>query len=189
MSNFIAIYDACVLYPAPLRDFLMHLALTDLFRAKWTKKIHEEWMTRLLENRPDLTKEKLERTRELMDKHSDECLIEGYESLIEAVTLPDPNDRHVLAAAIKGNAAVIVTFNLEDFPNSALRPYDLDAQDPDTFICHLLDLNPALVCTAAKRQRANLKNPPRTINEFLGKLEEQGLHRAVRILHSYAELL
>ena len=101
----------------------------------------------------------------------------------------DLNDRHVLAAAIKCNAAVIVTYNLEDFPNAALKPYDIDSQDPDTFICHLLDLNPALVCTAAKRQRANLKHPPVSINEFLAKLEEQRLPRTAEILRRYAELI
>ncbi len=167
----------------------MHLAITDLFRAKWTNEIQEEWISSLLKNRPDLTREKLERTRALMEKSAEECLVENYESLIEGLILPDQNDRHVLAAAIKSGAAVIVTFNLEDFPLAALKPYDLEVQDPDTFICHLLHLNPALVCTAAKRQRNNLKNPPRSIKEFLDILRAHRLPRAVDILAGYAELL
>lgn len=102
MANFTAIYDACVLYPAPLRDLLMHLALTDLFRAKWTDAIHDEWTKSVLESRPDLTREQLERTRALMNIHVRNCLVTSYEDLIPSLTLPDPDDRHVLAAAIRG---------------------------------------------------------------------------------------
>jgi len=189
MSNFTALYDSCVLYPAPLRDFLLHLALTGLFRAKWSNSIHEEWIKNLLEKRADLSREKLERTRSLMDSGVADCLVENFEPLIEALELPDKNDRHVLAAAIRSNTDVIVTFNIKDFPPAVLSPYEIDAQTPDTFITHLLDLNPALVCTAAKRQRANLKNPARTINEFLSTLEEQRLQRTVSVLKEYAELL
>jgi len=95
MSNFIALFDACVLYPAPLRDLLMHLAVTDLFRARWSNEIHEEWIRNLLKNRPSITLEKLERTRSLMNNSAGDCLVEGYESLIPGLTLPDPDDRHV----------------------------------------------------------------------------------------------
>ena len=125
---FTALYDACVLYPAPLRDLLMHLALTDLFRAKWTDAIHEEWMRAVLETRPDLTREKLERTRNLMNAHVRDCLVTGYEGLIPGLPLPDPDDRHVLAAAIRGRADVIVTFNLKDFPATTLAPLGIETQ-------------------------------------------------------------
>lgn len=102
MTHFTALSDACVLYPAPLRDLLMHLALTDLFRAKWTDQIHDEWIRSVLEQRPDLRREQLERTRQLMNAHVRDCLVTGYEDLIPALSLPDPDDRHVLAAAIRG---------------------------------------------------------------------------------------
>ena len=92
--------DRCVLYPAPLRDLLMQLALTDLYRARWTEKIHEEWMRNVLKNRPDLSKEQLERTKSLMNRSVRDCLIEGYEFIIPSLDLPDPDDRHILAAAI-----------------------------------------------------------------------------------------
>ena len=98
----------------------MHLALTDLFRAKWTDDIHEEWMRSVLKNRPDLRREQLERTRDLMNAHVRDCLVTGYEDLIDSLALPDPDDRHVLAAAIRAGAEVIVTFNLKDFPPNAL---------------------------------------------------------------------
>ncbi len=78
----------------------MHLALTDLFRPKWTDDIHEEWMRSVLKTRPDLRREQLERTRDLMNAHVRDCLVTGYEDLIQGLALPDPDDRHVLAAAI-----------------------------------------------------------------------------------------
>lgn len=108
----------------------MHLALTGLFRAKWTAEIHEEWITALLKKRPDLSREKLERTRELMDKHAIDALVTGYEDLIPSLQLPDPNDRHVLAAAIRARADVIVTVNLRDFPSESLAPLAIEAAAP-----------------------------------------------------------
>lgn len=104
MAAFTVFYDANVLYPATLRNFLMHLALTGVFRAKWSADVHEEWMRNLLKNRPDLTREKLERTRQLMDKAAPDALVRGYEHLVSGLVLPDEDDRHVLAAAIRSGA-------------------------------------------------------------------------------------
>lgn len=98
----------------------MHLALTGLFSAKWSAAVHEEWIHALLRRRPDLAREKLARTRMLMDLHAGDALVSGYEDLIESLQLPDPNDRHVLAAAIRGGADVIVTANLRHFPTDTL---------------------------------------------------------------------
>jgi hypothetical protein len=120
VSNFTALFDACVLYPAPLRDLLLRLAATDLFRARWTDRIHDEWMERLLEDRPELSRGQLMRTRTLMNESVPDSLVTGYEGLVETLTLPDPNDRHVVAAAIRSQAGVIVTFNERDFPKPAL---------------------------------------------------------------------
>jgi len=189
VTAFTALYDACVLYPAPLRDLLMWLALTDLFRARWTNAIHEEWMRNVLKNRPDLTRAQLERTRDLMNANVRDCLVTGYEDLIDAVTLPDPDDRHVLAAAIRGRADVIVTFDLDDFPADAIQPYGVDAQHPDDFVTHLLDLAPATVYRAVKRQREALKNPSKTPEELLETLERQRLVQAVARLRTAIDLL
>ena len=125
MAALIAFYDANVLYPAELRNFLMYLALTGLFRAKWSAAVHEEWLRNLIKNRPDLTREKLERTRHLMDKALPDALVTGYEHLVDAIELPDRDDRHVLAAAIRCGASVIVTLNLGDFPRQALANYSI----------------------------------------------------------------
>lgn len=189
MATFTALYDACVLYPAPLRDLLMHLALTDTFRARWTDRIHDEWIRSVLENRPDLKKEQLERTRNLMNVHVRDCLVAGFEPLIAGLQLPDADDRHVLAAAIRAGADVIVTFNLDDFPDECLAPYGIEAQHPDDFITHLLDLAPSAACVAAKRHRESLRKPPKTVAEYLDCLAAQQLPQTVARLTEYAEVL
>jgi PIN domain len=167
----------------------MHMAVTDLFRAKWSNEIHNEWMRNVLKNRPDLTKERLQRTRDLMDSNVRDCLVSGYEDLIPSLTLPDENDRHVLAAAICGGADVIVTYNLSDFPAKILGQYGIGAQHPDEFITDLIDLAPSVICEAAKRQRMSLKNPPKSVEELLAAYERQGLVRTVAELKLYDGLL
>jgi hypothetical protein len=111
--------------------------------------------------------------------------LSGYESLIEGLQLPDPNDRHVLAAAIRGRADVIVTMNLKDFPADVLAPFGIEAQHPDEFVLHLLDLAPGSVCKAADAHRQRLRNPPKTIDEYLDMLEAQGLTQTVSVLREY----
>lgn len=183
------VFDACVLYPAPLRSFLMYLALTDLFRAKWTDAIHAEWMRNVCRDYPDITLVQVERIRHLMNSHVRDGLVTGYEHLIPKLHLPDPDDRHVLAAAIHAEAQVIVTANLSDFPASRTRKYGVLATHPDAFIEDLLKASPEIVCSAAKQQRQSLKKPPLTVDEFLGALERQGLPNTVARLRQYASLL
>jgi hypothetical protein len=108
ISNFTVIYDACVLYPYTLRDLLMELALRDLYRARWTEDIHIEWMRNLSKNKPNIPAAAIEKIRDLMDLNVRDCLVTEYQWMIPSLNLPDPNDRHVLAAAIKAKAAVIV---------------------------------------------------------------------------------
>jgi predicted nucleic acid-binding protein len=175
VNRFTVLYDACILYPAPLRDLLMRLALTDLYRARWSDQIHEEWMTAVLRNRSDLSRAQLERTRSLMNSHVRDALVDGYQSLIPALELPDPDDRHVLAAAIKCGADLIVTFNLDDFPDEVLASYGLGACHPDPFLVDQLNLDAERVCMAMRQHRASLKNPAKTVEEYLATLEEQGL--------------
>lgn len=167
----------------------MHLALTDRFQAKWTAAIHDEWIRNVLASRPDLSLEQLERTRQLMDKHVRDALVEGYESLIEHILLPDPDDRHILAAAVTCRADVIVTFNLKDFPPAALLPYGIEAQHPDLFITSLLEFDPAPICSAVKRHRQSLRNPPKNVADYLATLERQGLPQFTRQLRRFAFLI
>ena len=184
-SNFTVIYDACVLYPAPLRDLLMRLALTDRFRARWSNAIHGEWIRNLLRQRAELDPAALEKTRVLMNASVRDSVVEGFEHLIAAIELPDPDDRHVVAAAIHSGAETIITFNLKDFPAGALGRYHLAAQHPDDFIVDLFDLHPASVLQALAEQRASLKKPPKTTEEFLDILRKQGLTQTVSILKDW----
>jgi hypothetical protein len=121
----------------------------------------------------------------LMDEHAEDALVRDYEDLIEALRLPDPSDRHVLAAAIRGRADVIVTRNTKHFPDDALKPFGIAAQHPDEFVVHLLDLAPGLVVEAAQRHRESLRNPAKTVEEYLEMLEKEGLTATVAILREY----
>ena len=179
IARVVAFLDACVLYPALLRNFLMHLALRDLFQARWSDRVHEEWIAVLLHNRPDLTFAQLARTRRLMDQNIDEALVSGYEHLIDRITLPDPKDRHVLAAAIHGGASIIVTVNLRDFPPEVLATYGIEAQHPDTFVGARLDEYQDDAVAALHEMRLDLKNPPFSMPELLASLARQGLAQTV----------
>lgn len=176
------VLDACVLFPAPLRDFLMHLALLDIFEARWTEQIHAEWIRNVLEMRPDLTLEQLTRTKDLMNLHVRDCLVAGYEKIIKTLTLPDEDDRHVLAAAIHCRADIILTFNLRDFPASVLSQFGVEAVSPDVFLAELFETEADNICSAFERQLKSLKNPPKTQTELLQTLETNGLRETVKKL-------
>ena len=167
----------------------MHLAVLDVFRAKWTSQIHDEWIRNVLKKRPDLKEEQLQRTRKLMNTHIRDCLVTDYEWLIPNLILPDANDRHILAAAIIARADIITTFNLKDFPQEALESYGIEAQHPDNLIVNFLEFNKALVIKALKNQRKTLKNPAKSAKELLDILELQGLERSVLQLRDLEKLI
>ncbi len=185
----IAVYDANILYPAPLRDLFIRLAQAGLVRARWTETIHDEWTRNVLKDNPRLSAERLARTRTLMNEAIRDCLVTGYEDLIASLSLPDPDDRHVLAAAIRAGGNVIVTFNRRDFPAEILAHFDIEAQHPDEFLYSLLDVAPGMVCAAVKRQRESLRKPPKTAQEILSTLESQGLPQAVARIRQFVELI
>ncbi len=185
----IAVDDANILYPAPLRDLFIRLAQAGLVQARWTEQIHDEWLRNVIKDNPRLSPERLARTRTLINDAVRDCLVTGYEDLIASLSLPDPNDRHVLAAGIRAGADVIVTFNLTDFPASALAPFDIEALHPDDFLAALLEAAPGPFCTAVKRQRESLRNPPKTAEELLATFEGNGLTQAVARLRAFIDLL
>jgi hypothetical protein len=121
-----------------------------------------------------------------MDQAAPDALVTGYESLIDSLELPDRDDRHVLAAAIRCGASVIVTLNLTDFPTPVLRNFRIEAQHPDDFVLALLDAFPDFVLEAARTHRASLKNPPKTQEEYLAELNAQGLEKSVSLLRDLA---
>lgn len=182
MSGFTVVYDANVLYPTMLRDILIRLAATDIFQARWTDRILDEVFRNLRANRPDLAPEKLSRTRELMCAAVDDCLVTGYEELIESLRLPDPDDRHVLAAAIRCGAQVIVTENKKDFPREMMDRYGIEIQGADEFLCDQIDLFGPRVHQAVTYAAAAFTNPPRTIDDVLDALARSGAPSAAGLL-------
>jgi len=181
-NKFVALLDANVLYPAPLRDFLLRLAQAELFTPRWSAEIHDEWIRNLLINRPDLKASQLDKTRLAMDSAFPTANVTGYKNLIADLRLPDVDDRHVLAAAIKGQARVIVTANKRDFPSKELRIHGIDAQSPDTFVCALLATNNVKVLEALNNLLSALKNPPQTRSQVLKTLKAVGLSQSVAII-------
>jgi predicted nucleic acid-binding protein len=179
---FDATYDACVLHPAGLRDLLVRLATTGMFRAHWSTDILDEMVRSILRRRPDLSEAQLARTRQLMCDAVPDCLTTGFEELIDGLHLPDPDDRHVLATTIRSGSQVIVTENLTDFPADVLETYNIEAQTPDVFVLHLIDLSPRSVFGVLEAQAADLRNPPMSVDELLERLSSSGLPRSVATL-------
>ena len=188
-AAYTAILDACVLYPATLRNVLLSLAHAGLYHARWTEAIEDEWMRNLLRNRPDLTAQQLRQVQARMNEAIADCRVTHYEPLISGLTLPDAKDRHVLAAAIAGHADAIVTLNLRDFPADTLSRYNLEAQHPDEFVMNQLELREYEALTAIKRMRARLGNPTLGAEEFVDMLERQGLVQTALHLRRRIELI
>ncbi len=172
-----ALIDANVLYSSFQRDLLIRQARSGLFHARWTDAIHDEWLRTLLRNRPDLPQERLLVLRELMDRAIPDCLVIGYEPRIEALTLPDPNDRHVLAAAIECGAETLVTWNRRDFPELVLQSLGMRQQDPDEFLVELYEAAPGLVMHAVREHRAVLQRPAYLPEAYLQRLRNEQLIR------------
>ncbi|MBP9089868.1 PIN domain-containing protein [bacterium] len=191
-KNAAVILDACVLYPARLKDLLMELSglahQSNIFKAKWTKEIQDEWIRNVLEEEKKkgnsrVTPATLENTRKLMELAVPDCLVTEYEHRIGALSLPDPDDRHVLAAAIECGAKIIVTANLKDFPVSQLKHCSVIAKHPDDFLCELLadneELGEKIFEEAIRNMKGRLNNPPYTWSELFAKLEASKIPKTV----------
>jgi len=187
MSQFRVVLDACVLYPQGLRDLLMSLAAERIFKAHWSGQIHDEWIRNLHAN-SGIPLEQLERIRQLMDQHVDDALVTGHELLIDGLKLPDPDDRHVLAAAIKCGANAIVTLNLKDFPTDVVAPFGIDILHPDDFVAYQIDMAPGAACLAVKKMRQRLKNPIYTAPEYLSAIKPR-LPNTAAMLMEYQDLI
>jgi predicted nucleic acid-binding protein len=180
---FVVVYDANVLYPFHLRDLLIRLAGRDLFQAKWTDDILDEVFDSLLRNRPDLDSARLERTRQLMCEAVRDCLVSGYEPLIESIETPDPDDRHVIAAAVRCHAQVIVTNDSTGFPAETLSLYGIEAQTADEFVSHCVDLDPNGFVDILQRMVEPFTDPPMDMLELIDALERDGLTASVESVH------
>jgi len=182
MSHFAALLDANVLHSQPLTSLLLELAVARLYRPVRSEDIHAEWRRSVLRARPDVLPAALDRRRAAMDTALPDACVGGYGPLIDAITLPDPDDRHVLAAAIRAKAQVIVTFNERDFPADTLAGFDLAAQHPDVFLRHLVDLQPALVRVRIEQMLQGWRQPPNTPDAFIDALERAGLPETAAVL-------
>ncbi|MCU0625776.1 MAG: PIN domain-containing protein [Gemmatimonadaceae bacterium] len=181
---FVVVYDACVLHPAPLRDLLMRIAIAGIVRARWSDTILDEVFRSITTARPDLAPDRLVRTRRAMVEAVPDCLVTAYEELAAQLDLPDPDDRHVLAAAIRAGAQVIVTYNLKDFPDHTLAKYDVEARHPDEFVLDSIDLVPGAVVRCVSEQAAALRKPPVTLPDLLDTLRGAQLVRSVARLRA-----
>lgn len=181
---FVVIYDACVLYPNTLRDLLIRIHQAGLVQAKWTDEILDEMTVALKRNMPDLDEERLGRLRELMIKAVRDYRVTNYEPLIESLDLPDPKDRHVLAAAIRARAQVIVTDNTRDFPADYLASWDVEAKTADEFVLDQISLDRQAVYGEIVRIADSHSNPPESVPDVLDRLEKCGLVESVAALAS-----
>jgi hypothetical protein len=181
----LVVLDACVLYQAPLRDVLLSLAAEGLYQARWTQMIQNEWISNLLINRPDLQPAALTRTAELMNQAIPDSLVTNFEHLIDSIALPDPGDRHVLAAARTCGAQAIVTFNTKDFGT----PPDVEILHPDDFCCQLYAADAITATHAFHTLRQRLRHRSKTAQQLVDIYQLQGLTNLSLVLRGIMDLL
>jgi hypothetical protein len=167
----IAVIDSCVIFAEMIRNLLLNLAEVGLFRAKWTADIHNEWMN-AIEKELGIERSKLERLQYLIDKALPDAMVTGYESLITKLELPDLKDKHVLAAAIKCSAGIIITTNLKHFSEWALGKFGIIAQHPDNFIVDQIEVNARLLAIAVVRHKKSLTKSKLTWRKYYAVLEQ-----------------
>lgn len=187
-ARYTVILDANVLYPALLRDVLLSLAHADLYSAKWTADIRREWTRNLLANRPGM-EQQVAAAAAAMEEAIPDCLVTGYEHLIEGLRLPDPNDRHVLAAAIAGHADAIVTWNEKHFPRNVLDPFGVELQTPDEFVLNQIMLEKMTALAAIKRMRERWERPHFDAGALVDLFEKRGLTQTAAHLRDVVALL
>ena len=180
----IVVLDACVLYSAPVRDYFLYLAQQKLYEPRWSDQINDEWIRSIIKNRPDLTAGSFDRMRSMMNETFPRANVTGYEQLSIGLKLPDKDDLHVLAAAIKSNASLIVTFNIKDFPSKELARHGIEAIHPDKYLTSLIKASPIKSTQAFISQVDNLKNPPILVDELLDKFRKTNLHNTATLLEN-----
>ena len=189
MTEVTALLDANVLYSAPIRDIFLQLARDNLFQVRWTKAIQDEWTNALLKRSRHINQEALRRTLNKMDEAFRDAVLSGYEHLVDELNLPDPDDRHVLAAAVSGRCTVLVTQNLKHFPAVSLERFPIKVQLPDDFMLEMLLKNPVRFCSSVRTILARLRNPQYSVEEYLANLKQAGLSKTACELEPYASLL
>jgi len=187
-NPFVVILDANVLYPFRTRDVLFSFAQAGLFRARFTDEILDEWTRNLIKNKPQL-EDSVRQQETAIRQVFDECLVTGYAPLIPGLNLPDEDDRHVLAAAIKCSAQIIATENHKDFPAETLEEYGVEKLGADDFLANTYDLFPKSGVRVLKQVRQRYDNPPFTRSEFLMDLIKSGLPKLAALARADIEYL
>ncbi len=172
MPRYTALLDACVLVPIALADTLLRLAERELYRPLWSDRILAEAADAVADVHPDLGPELIARRFRAMDDTFEDALVTGWEPIEASLSLPDPDDRHVVAAAIRGRADAIVTANVRHFPGAALAPLGIAVVDPDEFLLDQLDLAPRILVDVLREQAAHTRNPPLEPTDLLAASHE-----------------
>ena len=177
MARFSALLDACVLVPVALADTLLRLAEVDLYRPLWSQRILEETVAAIEAIHPDLADGRARRRVETMDAAFEDASVTGWEQLVEGIELTDRDDRHVVAAAQRGRADLIVTANVADFPRERLASFAIEVQHPDEFLLNQLDLDPDRTVRVLVEQAEAARNPAITVPALLAQLARCGVPR------------
>jgi predicted nucleic acid-binding protein len=181
---FPAFLDTCVLYPAYLCDCLLRLAEASAYRPLWSTDVLAELRRNLIER--GIPTDRVDRRIAQMTRSFPDALVAGYETLIDGMS-NHPKDRHVLAAAVRANAEVVVTFNLDDFPEPALKPYEIAAIHPDEFLLDQLDLYPGVTLDVLRQQAASYRRVPNTVLDIVALLERTGVPRFAAEIRRHVE--
>ncbi|MEI2638833.1 MAG: PIN domain-containing protein [Microthrixaceae bacterium] len=174
MESLSVVLDACVLVPAVSTDTLLRLAERGLYRPHWSELILAETRWALLEIHDGMEDEQIDRRFNHMNLAFEDALVTDWESLEGVVVLPDPDDRHIVAAAMKCGADAIVTANVDDFPYDELNRFGIGVQSLDDFLLDLLDLAPEMVVAAISEQARDTRRPHLTSDEVLNGLRRVG---------------
>lgn len=181
-----ALLDACVLVPSTLCDTLLRLAEDGFYRPLWSERILFEVEDAVHRVHPDLPAGAGRRRTSQMNVAFDDANVLGWEQASAGIDLPDPNDRHVLAAALVGGAQAIVTFNLKDFPEEQLSPWGIETRHPDEFLLDQLDLFPSRTMAVLIGQAASLRRPAKDLAGLLNGLALCGVGSFVEAVRRQA---
>ena len=180
--RFTVVLDTNVVYPVIIRDILFWFAHYDLYTPKWSEHIFDEWKRVMIEK--GVSEEEATKRISKANSAFPDALVKNYKVLIDHLILPDKDYRHVLAAAIKTNANLIVTNNIKDFPQDYLQSFSLNAKTADDFLTDIIDINQEQAVAAFKEMVLNKKNPKQDEFEVLNLLRNSGLNDTANYLHA-----
>lgn len=187
MALYTAFLDACVLVPIAPCDTLLRMASRGAFRPLWSERVTDEALRALHRMHPAIDQSRFRNRFHQMNESFDDASVTGWEPLVDGITLPDPDDRHVVAAALRGRADAIITDNVRDFPASILEPLGLEAITLDNFLLDQLDLNATASCKIIEQQAENMANPPVSVPELLTHLSRSGAPRFAKALQKHLD--